>query len=420
MEYLTKQMTFRNKLKRYTIYPLLALGVMYGNLSNQSHAEQLDAAQIKQVLNENVIGQVTQSDKERAFKAFKEYAKKANFPKKIIDMVTLETISDHELYGNRFLMYVKDGMYITLDNTDKMRSYPAINRYEVTPEDIAEPLPPLSNGINTITKKPYFSAPRSLASKVSDKQYFKTLLKVMNTNFGVLMQFHGLDEKKIAKNEYASKMADKPIFYFGEGYDTLEQNMDETEIAIRRQLGFVVNGAVDAIKAGAKLFIGAGDCTGWTVHSIKFKSSDDISVFVVYNGISNSGGALPYYRSNQTYPKKEYLKKMQENFHTLMREHGVEPGTDVKNKSLTTPDQQFYAYLGNVLDNYYNMLLQTKALSDEGPAVENPKLKTLDKFVPKEIFTPVKANAEKVSAHKNAEKMSMRKNSRGSTRERKE
>lgn len=358
------------------------------------------------MLKENVIGKVSQSDKEKALKAFKEYAKKASFPKEIINLVSLETISDHELYNNRFLMYVKDGMYITLSKNKEgiMRSFPVINRYDVTPDDIAEPLPPLSNGRNTVTKKPYFPIPKALTANLSDKEYFKTLVKVMNSNFGTLMQMYTLDEKKLAKNEYAGKMADMPAFFFGGGYDMLEQGMNQTEIDIRRKLGFVVNGAAEIMKRGGQMHIGVGDCTGWTVHTVGLNSQD--ATFVVFNGTRNSNGSLGYYRREVLPQKVKYLQAMQTNFHALMREHGVEPGTDVKDTSLTSDDQRVFAYLGNVLDNYQDVFKTARTYRYEGPIDKNEKLMTADKFASKVIFTPVKAKGNEVSTQKTSQKIS--------------
>ncbi|MCC8147743.1 hypothetical protein [Akkermansia sp.] len=395
MEQVKIQMNMADKLKRHAIIPLLAMGVLWGGLSSYTQADELDAQQVEQMLKVKVIGKLSQADKEEALKAFKENANNAKFPKEIIDLVTINTISDYELYKNYRLMYYKDGMCITqLKKNNKLTSFPAINRYDITSQDIAEPLPPLSNGINTVTKKPYFTIPKTLATNVSDKEYFKTLLKVMNTNFGTLMQMYTLDEKKVAKNGYAGKMADKAVLYFGEN-PILEEGMNETEITIRRQLGFIVNGAVDMIKAGGQLSIGAGDCTGWTVHCID-KKGNDTSVFVVFNGAKNSE-ATSYYRHGVVYTKAQLLKKMQANFHALMREHDVEPGTAVKNASLTTNDQRIFAYLGNTMDNYRMTLLKTKALGDDGPAEKDLGLKTLDKYAGKENATPVKTTAKKVS-----------------------
>lgn len=407
MEQIKSQKSLTEKLKRYTIYPLLAISVFYSSLSSQSYADQPDAERIEKLIKVKVTGTITQEEKKDALKAFKEYAKKAKFPKEMIDKVTLDTISDHKLIGGRQLMYMKDGIYITFHKTEDgiMNSFPVINHYEITPEDMAEPLPPSSKGINTVTKKPYFSIPKALQSKLSDKEYFKTLLKVMNTNLGNLVQFYWLDPKKVAKNAYAGKMADERVFFFGEGFDAFEQGLDKTEIALRRKLGFTVDGANEIMKAGGKMHIGVGDCTGWTFHSIDLKSSkenDEGSAFLVFNGIWNPRG-IAAYRDELMVHKVHALKKFRENFHEIMREHGVEPGTNIKDKSLDTPDKQVFAYLGNVLDNYQN-ILRTKALYRGGP-MEKYDVMTLDKYITKEIFTPAKM-AEKVASSAKTRKMS--------------
>lgn len=397
MERINRQSSLTNKLKRYTIYPLLAMGVLWGGLSHQSYADQPDATQIEQMLKLKVTGKLTQSEKVEALEAFKENAKGAKFPKEFVDKVTLDTISDYELIRNRRLMYLKDGIYITLSKGEsgKLQSFPVINRYEITSKDIAEPLPPRSNGINTVTKKPYFSLPKGLGSKLSDKEYFKTLLTVMNTNFGNIMQMYNLDPKKLANNKYAGKMADERRLYFGEGYDVLEKGLDDKEVAIRRKLGFVVDGAIEIMKAGGSMHIGVDDCTGYTFHSIDLKDSNDGCAFLVFNGISNRLSIIAY-RDELLVHKSYDVKDFQKNFHELMREHGVEPGTDLKDKSLDTPVKQAFAYLGNVTDNYFS-ILKEKVFFQGSPA-RKPDVKDLNKYVPKEISTPVKGKPAHVSS----------------------
>ena len=383
----------------------MAMGVIWGGLSSYTQADELDAQQVEQMLKVKVAGKLTQADKEEAFKAFNEYEKKASFPKEIMNLVSLETISDYELSKGRRLMYLDNGIYITLSkNADgTLNNFPVVRRYDVTPNDIAEPLPPLSKGINTITKKPYFGLPKTLAANVSDKEYFKTLLNVLNTNFGTLMQMYTLNEKKLAKNGYAGKLGDMPTFYFGEGYEMLEQGMNQTEIDIRRKLGFVVNGASETMKIGGRISVGVGDCTGWTVHSIKLKGGDSYS-FVVFNGIKNSAGSLPYYRREVLSAKAGYLDVLRTNFHSIMREHGVEPGTDIKDQNLTTDDQRSFAYIGNTFDNYYADLSKVRALRFGGPIDKNTKLSTADRYVSKPKCTPVKEEKTPIRVESSAKR----------------
>lgn len=395
------------KLKRYTIYPLLAMGMLFGGMCERADADQLSAEEIYKLIDYRSEGTLSRADKEELLAAFKEYAKKCDFPQKFTNLVTMDTINDNILVGGRAIMYIKDGMYITFD-TDKI-SFPVVRRYSLTADDIAEPLPPLSNGKNTVTKKPYFTLPKPLIKQLSgeDKAYFKTLLKVMNQNFGTLMQMYTLDQKKVDKNEYTGKVPDMPCFYFGKGFDGLEQGLDETEISLRRQLGFVTTGIVDAIeRANAKFETGAGDCTGWTVFSVSAKGADGKFQYVpavVYNGALNRSG-LTYYQEGLLEKKIKWINVLYDNFHALMQENGVEPKTDVKDKKLTDARQRAFAYLGNVLDNYcltvYPKMKEAFKLSEQ----EDKICTGFDDLVKKENYKPAQSKTTKVASQKQKSK----------------
>ena len=267
MEQVKTQITMSEKLKRYTIMPLLAMSVFMGSFSSNAQADPLDAKQMdaetlsKTLHGINVIGTISKTQKDEALKAFEEKAKLQKLPKEITNLVTKDTILDHELNGNKTIMYMDKGTVIyMIKGLSGKYTNPAINLYDVQPHHIAEPLPPVSKGINSKTKKPYFSIPKNLATQLSaeDKTYFKSLYKVMNSNFGTLMQLGVLNEKKIKKNEYAGKIPDLSTLWFGE-IPNLEQGMNETEIKLRRQLGFIINGAAEAIKAGGTLDISLGN-----------------------------------------------------------------------------------------------------------------------------------------------------------------
>lgn len=310
-------------------------------------------------------------------------------PAKFKKMITKDTILDYELANNQRILYMDDGMFI-IQKKHKTGEFdvPAICLYEFKPEYVAEPLPPISDGKNTITKKPYFSIPKGFDVKLSDKAYFKTLYKVMNSNFGTFMPMYELDEKKVNGNEYAGKVADNPNAYFGE-YPQLEKGMDETEVEIRRKLGFVLNGVVDIQKAGGKLSFGSADCTGWTPHALYIKEKDR-TTFLVYNGVRNKTGTISETRFYQLHAKRIFLKNFQHNYHDLMQEHGVQPGTNIKQKGLT-PDQQLLAAWGNALDNYISALSKDKEIfTYNSTYLKNQKLKTLDKLIGKENIIPPK------------------------------
>lgn len=390
------------KLKRYTIYPLLAMGMLFGGMCERADADQLSEQELYDLTGYNHRGILSQAEKEEALQAFKKNAKEIKLPQKFIDLVTMDTIYDNLIAGNRAIMYIKDGMYITLDR--KLASL-SVNRYGLTADDIAEPLPPLSNGKNTVTKKPYFTLPKPLIKQLSgeDKAYFKTLLKVMNQNFGTLMQMYTLDQKKVDNNEYTGKVPDMPCFYFGTGFDGLEQGLDETEISLRRQLGFVTTGYVDAIeRVHAKVEIGASDCAGWTVFSLRNRGSDGklqgVSV-VVYNGFKNHNGRA-YYQAILLEEKMKWINVLYDNFHALMQENGVEPKTDVKDKKLIDARQRVFAYLGNVLDNY--CLTIYPKMKEANPFKE--EIKGFDALVKKENYKPAQSKSTKVASQKQKSK----------------
>ena len=371
----------------------MAMGVFMGGLSSKAQADPLDAKKmdeetLRATVRVRVTGKLSHADKIETLKSFKKEAVKAGFPKEIIKLVTNDTILDYEMYGHKRIMYLNDGMFISIHTyEDGNFAPPTIRLYAINPNVIAEPLPPLSNGINTVTKKPYFLPLKGIAPQLSDKEYFKTLLKIMNTNFGAFMPMYPLNEKKIAKNQYAGKLVDKPAAFFADNLPMLEKDMSETEIAIRRKLGFVLNGAAEIMKAGGEIADLSGSCTGWDVHT--FRLGSIINDYVVYNGIHNPTGALPYARGTLMNRQAFFLMKFQENFHKLMQEHGVEPGTPV-NKPGLTPDQQQFAALGNTLANYINNLYKAKFLGGNSPHEKNQKLKSLDFLIGPENTTPPK------------------------------
>lgn len=388
-------MSMTERLKRYTIFPLMAMGVLAGSLSSNAQADPLDAKQLSaETVGEmlggyKVIGTLTQADKDEVYKASQKKCDGLEIPAKFKKMITKDTILDH-IYGDNYrVLYMDNGMFIMQQKLETGEfNVPVILLYEFKPEHIAEPLPPISDGKNSITKKPYFSVPKALGAKLSDKAYFKTLYKVMNSNFGTFMPMYEMDMKKIKKNEYTGKVADKPKAYFGE-YPQLEKGMDETEIQIRRKLGFVLNGVVDIQKAGGKLSFGSGDCTGWTPHGLYIKDGIDNTSFLVFNGVRNETGTLSETRFYQLHAKRSFLNKFQRNYHALMQEHGVQPGTNIKQKGLT-PDQQLLAAWGNVLDNYIKEIYKDeKIFTYDSEHIKSQKLKTLDKLIGKENYTPV-------------------------------
>lgn len=389
MEQIKTQMNMADKIKRYTILPLMAMGVFMGGFSSNAHADPLDAKQMdaetvsKTLLNSKIIGTITDSQKEEALEAFEKNAKKHKIPKEIIKLVTKNTILDQELVGNKAIMYMDKGTVIFMIRGIKSGTYsgaPAIRLYDVQPEHIAEPLPPVSKGINTKTKKPYFSIPKGVGAKLSpsDKEYLKKLYKVMNSNFGTMMPLYQLDTKKLAQNKYAGKIPDLAVLGFGE-IPSLEKGMDETEIALRRQLGFVINGAAEMMKAGGKLSYTAGDCTGWTYHSITL--NDNSKNFLVFNGAYNPKGSIGQYRVYMLNRKAGNLRFLQKGFKAIMEENGVELGTDPKAPGLT-PKQQIIAGWGNALQNYANALNFEKA-----SLLNSQKIKTLDEEIGPEDTT---------------------------------
>lgn len=400
MEQVKTQTTMADKLKRYTIMPLLAMNVLMGGLSSNAHADPLDAKQMdtatlsKTLLGARITESVSEDKKVEALKAFKADAKKQKLPKEITNLVTKGTILDHA-WNDNTIMYMDNGTVILMAVAvlgERCGEYSGlvIRLYDIQPEHIAEPLPPISKGINTKTKKPYFSMPKKLYGQLSaeDKTFFKTLYKVMNTNFGTMMPMYSLDQKKINKNEYAGKLGDLAALFRGE-IPSLEEGMDETEIKLRRRFGFILNGTIEMMKAGGKLSHPVGNCTGWTYHAIDL--GDDNIDFPVFNGIYNAQGSLPVYRQHIFNAKVTMIRELHENFHSLMQENGVEPGTDIKQAGLT-PKQQILAAWGNTFDNYVIDLFYKIKKYD--------KIRTLDTLLNKENIVPPKEIKEVPDANK--------------------
>lgn len=391
MEQVKTQMNMADKIKRYTILPLMAMGVFMGGFSSNAHADPLEAAHMdaetlsKTLLGGQIIGTISEAQKKQAFKAFEERAKVQKLPKEITKLVTKETIVDHEMFGNKTIMYMDKGTVIfMIKDLNGKYSDPAVRLYDVQPEHIAEPLPPVSKILDAIKKKPYFSVPKALEAQLSDKEYFKTLSKILNSNFAVMMPLPQLNEDKISKNKYAGKLADMTLLYFGE-IPSLEKGMSDTEIKLHRQLGFIMNGAVDIMKAGGKLSYSGADCGGWTYHGITL--GDNRTNFVVFNGRYNKGGSLGEYRKNMVNRKGYYLRKFHENFHALMKEHGVEPGTNPKAPGLTA-DQRVLAGWGNALDNYIINIYFNKKKNNF--SIDNQKMKSSAELLEKENTMPAK------------------------------
>lgn len=389
MEQVLSKLNFTSKLKRYSLLPLMAMSISLGGIASAAPSDfeeikNMDAETVsKHIYVRATENKLSEADKKEALKAFQKEADKAKFPNDIKKLVTMDTILDHDFYSNGRVVYAADNICIVVRKTNGKYGFPTIALYDIQEKDIAEPLPPVSNGRNTVTKKPYFSIPKNLAAQLSptDKEYFKTLYKVLNTNFGTMMIMPTLSESKISKNGYAGKLIDMPVVLFGDKFPMLEKEMGETEIAIRRKVGFLLNGALEMKKAGAKLFFGTAHCTGWKDHGLILNEQEfQRKAFTVPNGIYNAKGLLSYSRTMIKNNQIDFLRDLQSNFQDLLRENGVEPGTNPKQAGLT-PKQQILVGWYNAYSNYTNNLFKTKFLGGHGTFLNDQKLKTSDSLI---------------------------------------
>ena len=151
-------MSMTERLKRYTIFPLMAMGVLAGSLSSNAQADPLDAKQLSaETVGEmlggyKVIGTLTQADKDEVYKASQKKCDGLEIPAKFKKMITKDTILDH-IYGDNYrVLYMDNGMFIMQQKLETGEyNVPVILFYEFKPEHIAEPLPPISDGKNSIS-----------------------------------------------------------------------------------------------------------------------------------------------------------------------------------------------------------------------------------------------------------------------------
>ena len=113
----------------------------------------------------------------------------------------------------------------------------------------------------------------------------------------------------------------------------------------------------------------------------------DLSNYLVYNGRYNPKGSLAQYRTFMINRKIGRLKLLQQNFHALMQENGIESDMQTATPELT-PKQQILVNWNNAFNNY---VLDLFYKNNKTFSVDNQKVKTLDQLLNSEnILSPQK------------------------------
>ncbi len=344
-------------------------------------------------------GSVSAAEKKEIVKKFKKEATALKLPAEISGLVSTGSILNFKTQANDFILYMGIDIYI-LNGPQGI----AVQCCGFGEDSIAEPLKE-TKGINTVTKKPYFSIPNGFLKHLPNKDFYTEMQQILNTNFGTLMNIAVLNEKKLSKNAYAGKIADMPDIIFPNEKGMLHNIDSKGDSSICDYLGYRVNSLIAAKEAG-EVFMPRQICKGWTIYERKIGTTDNsCGEFIVLNGKPNSKGIICAYRTLQIKNALQKLEQMQAGFHDFMYEKGVEPQTDPTGADLTA-EQRLVAAWGNAFDNYMFALLQRKLDNPRHPCYQNQKVKTLDGVIGKENPRPQNFEKnQKESADMHVEKL---------------
>lgn len=309
------------------------------------------------------VSALSPSEQQLILKKVKGSYNYKNFPNKLIELIKPETIigtsstqEDHQVQKfNIVFQDRKDGllMYVIVDQHG--RDMLAARRTTASAKDVTEKVSvpeaflkterfPLPSDITTALKK----------EGMLDK--FALMAKILNANFNLSLIMPGFSMTKAKKGEYIGKLVDMPTFTFEE-IPAVTQNMDTEEVALRKKLGFAFTSMTDI--PGLILANSSSKCPGIAyvyprVGNIRSASLAGESV------ILTGEDALLVVQKTVQYVKlsaKEiYYKKLQKNFHALMLENGVEPGTDHTKMKGESAEKKAWAAYGNMFDRYYETL----------------------------------------------------------------
>lgn len=356
------------------------------------------------------VSTLSPSEQQSIFQEVKKSNTYKNLPKDLRDLIKPETITglsaNHADPANNNLTLVFDdrekGLLIHLHKYEG-RPYTLVRRNKVTKDDIAEPVPAPNPKAN------HFPLPSQVISglkKEGSLDKFAPIVKILNENLELSLQTPALNPTKVKGGDYTGKLLDMPVFIF-QNVEEVTKTMDADEAALREKLGFSFESITDI--PGLFLHTSGKDCTGWNyidpaINPPLGEVTSDHTLglpSIVFTGEIHLG-ILNEAQTVVLTSKVEYYTKLQENFHAMMRENGVEPGTDITKMRGESAEKMAWASLGNVLDNYINNLekVMTKINKDKprgksyslAPALGKPNYKPAINKKSQEISFAVPSN----------------------------
>lgn len=349
------------------------------------------------------VSTLSPSEQQSIYQEVKKSNTYKDLPKDLRDLIKPETITglsaNHADPANNDLTLVFDdkekGLLMHLFKADG-QSYTIVRRNKATKDDIAEPVPAPNPKAN------HFPLPSQVISglkKEGSLDKFAPIVKILNENLELSLQTPALNPTKIKGGDYTGKLLDMPFFIF-QNVGEVTKTMDADEAALREKLGFSFESITDI--PGLFLHTSGADCSGWnyvgpTINPPLGEVTSDHAIgsrSVVFTGEIHLGIIIEAQTLVLT-SKAKYYKRLQENFHAMMRENGVEPGTDITKMRGESAEKMAWASLGNVLDNYINNLekVMTKIKKDKprgksyslAPALGKPNYKPAINKKSKEI-----------------------------------
>lgn len=308
------------------------------------------------------VSSLSPSEQQSIYNEVKDtFEYKKSFPKELKVLIKPETImgrsTNQEDPANNNLIIIyqdkKDGLLMHIAKAEG-KSYLYARRSKAIAKDITESVPVPNPKAN------HFPLPTSLIAQLKKEgslNKFSLIFKILNGNFELSLQMPALNTSKAKSGAYTGKVLDMPVFTFN-NIPVVTKDMDMDEVRLREKLGFGFKSITEL--PNLTLSSSGTDCTGWNYVDPKSETPGQNSFLapritsrtIVYNTPTNVLGMAKEAQSILLQAKLDYYKKWQENFHVMMRENGVEPGSDYTKMKGESAEKMTWAVLGNMIDGY--------------------------------------------------------------------
>ncbi len=348
-------------------------------------------------------------DAARVFAAFQAQARAQKLPTALAKLVTLETITrigkrgSYPQHGiaDKTLAYIGKGLKISLIKRTDGKHVINFTHYEADADSVTHALAPITM-INPATKKPYFSLPSELLSKMpkEDQQRMKLVHRILNENVAAMAPVYHLSSKKYAKGDYMGKMINTPLIFFERQLQFFPAHFPSEEIAARKELGYLYNGYEELSKHpqvyyADEQYDGASPCS---VMQVYFHPGGNVYKPSVVFSTKHFAKLEQEHVRTQLTEKADYLSYVQQQLHAMLKKQGVQPATSPDKAGLSA-ELQILIRWSNAMDHYMLRLMGEAGLvappnkNSRGHSTlagsQRMKLKHLAPIMGKETIEPV-------------------------------